>query len=166
MKLLLKSRASIRRKPPHKHRFSKAAKSNTVTMVNGASPKRKVALQVNSFADRAGGSSCLRLPKRRPTIAWLVTHKKEVNQAMVEPLSAAASWQMTCSVACATRSAGRLKSHRSLKPGSWSRPMSLPHRSSKLTLTGFGAGHGSVTLLPKHERPQGGRFHVPSVVTS
>ena len=59
-----------------------------------------------------------------------------------------------------------LKSHRSLKPGSWSRPISLPHRSPKLTLTGFGSGHGSVTLLPKHERPQGGRYHVSSVATS
>jgi hypothetical protein len=71
-----------------------------------------------------------------------------------------------CSVACATCGAGSLKSHRSLKPGSSSRPMSLAHRSPKLTLTEFDAGHGSVTLLPKHDHPEGGRFHVPSVVTS
>jgi hypothetical protein len=38
--------------------------------------------------------------------------------------------------------------------GSWSRPKSLAHRSPKQTLTGFGSGHGSVTLLPKHEGPQ------------
>ena len=24
---------------------------------------------------------------------------------------------------------------------------------------GFGSGHGSVTLLPEHERPEDGRFH-------
>ena len=28
------------------------------------------------------------------------------------------------------------------------------------------AAHGTVTLLPKHERPEGGRFNVSSVATS
>jgi len=51
------------------------------------------------------------------------------------------------------------KSRRSLKPGSWSRPISLPHRSPKLTLTGFGNAHGNALPPPAHECAQGGRFH-------
>ena len=104
------------------------------------------------------------IQRHRHVLKLPTTQPQLKSEARVLPTPA--SWQMTCSVACATSSAGRLKSHRSLKPGSWSRPISQPHGSPKLTLMAFGAGHGSATLLPKHERPQGGRFHVSLVATS
>lgn len=68
-----------------------------------------------------------------------------------------ASWRMTRFAVCAISSASHSQSRLSLKPGSWRRPISLSHRSPKLTLTGFGNAHGNTILPPAHECPQGGR---------